>query len=117
MSVNLLTRIAHDWGERCFGESHMRDVKTRSLRCVEEAIELAQAVGIEESTMLTLISTVYSRPKGLPLQEAGGTLLTASVLCTALGFEPEDVYEMELRRCLSKPPWHFTERNQEKIHL
>jgi hypothetical protein len=117
MTLNLMARLAYEWGERCFGESHMRDVKVRSLRCAEEVIELAQSVGVDKAMMLKLVELVYDRPLGQPLQEAGGTLLTASVLCRALGFEPEDVFEIELRRCLGKSPEQFAARNLEKIQL
>jgi hypothetical protein len=96
VTVNLMTRIAHEWGVRCFGRDHMWDVKIRALRCAEEAIELAQATNVTKEMMHHLVEQVYARPPGNPVQEAGGTLLTASVICTALNFDPEHVYEIEL---------------------
>jgi hypothetical protein len=117
MTINLMTRIAYDWGVRCFGQEHMNDLPTRSLRCLEEAVELAQVLQVPREQVHKLVDYVYDRPPGDSVQEAGGTLLTISVFCKALGFQPEDVYEIELRRCLEMSPEHFAKRNAEKMRV
>ena len=117
MTLDLMTRLAYDWGARCFGREHMVDRPTRALRCLEEAIELAQSLGVSKEYADLLVASVYDRPPGDPIQEAGGTLLTCSVLCHAIGQTPERVYETELTRCLSKSPEYFAKRNAEKMRV
>lgn len=66
--------IAGQWACRCFGEQVTADRKERALRVLEEAIELAQAEGIEVNQAANLVGYVYSRPPGEPSQELGGDL-------------------------------------------
>lgn len=110
-------RLVFEWGVRAFGSSHMYNRSLRALRCAEEVIELAQALRVPKEKLHELVDIVYSRPVGDPQQEVGGVLVTLYVLCTAMGMSPEDVFENELSRVLSKPAEHYTKRNQEKIDL
>src|ERR1019366_10303280 len=115
--MSLVSRIGCDWAIRCFGREHVFDRAIRALRTLEEAAELAQALGVPEDKAAKCISTVYSRPVGEPLQEIGGVLLTIAVLCESMGAEADDILEIELRRVLKKDIAHFTKRNQEKLDL
>ena len=115
--IKALTQIAVEWGLRCFGSEHMRDGGIRALRFAEEAIELAQACGVSEEKASEVVRVVYSRPPGMLHQEVGGSMVTLSVLCHALGIDLEDAFQIEIRRCLSKDPAHFAQRNKEKIDL
>ena len=116
-TINSLTRIAVEWGCRCFGADHMTNRPLRALRFAEEAIELAQACGVSEDKALEVVKIVYSRPRGLAHQEVGGSMVTLTVLCHALGIDLEDAFESEIRRCLAKDPAHFAERNKQKLDL
>jgi len=113
--IKTLTRIAVDWGVRCFGADHMRDRRVRALRLVEEAVELAQACHVSEAQIEQLVEVVYSRPRGMAHQEAGGVMVTLAVLCDHLGIDIETAFEIEVRRCLSRDPADFAERNRQKI--
>lgn len=108
-------QIALDWARRCFGAEHVSNVPIRCLRLTEEAVELAQAAGIPKDKMLDLVDIVYSRPKGEIAQEIGGVMMTATVLCAALGLDTDHFFEIELRRVLAKSTDHFAKRNQDKI--
>lgn len=110
-------RIALGWAIRAFGADHVYNPSVRSLRVAEEAVELAQAYGVDKRTMLHLVETVYSRPAGKPEQEMGGVLMTINVMCAASKADPDAVFERELMRVLAKPVEHFTRRNQDKIEL
>lgn len=110
-------RIAFDWAIRAFGADHVYNHSVRSLRVAEEAVELAQAYGVDKRTMLHLVETVYSRPPGTPEQEMGGVLMTINVMCAAASADPDAVFERELLRVLAKPVEHFTRRNEDKIKL
>ena len=114
-AIDVMTRIAWEWGARCFGKEHMEDTRIRALRCAEEAIELAQASGVDPDTLYRLVKQVFDRPDGNLYQELGGTLLTACVLTHSLRTTPAAMFERELQRCLAKNPEHFAQRNQEKI--
>ncbi len=117
ISTKALTQIAVEWGQRCFGVEHMRNRGIRALRFAEEAIELAQACGVSEDKAAELVRVVYSRPAGKVDQEVGGSMVTLAVLCHTLGIDLEDAFQIEVRRCLSKDPAHFAERNREKLGL
>lgn len=116
-AIQVLTRVATDWARRCFGNDHVVNVQVRSIRNLEETAELSQALGVSRETALLTINTVYDRPVGDIDQEIGGTLLTAVVLCEALGKDPEEMLEREVLRVLKKSPEHFAKRNQDKIDL
>jgi NTP pyrophosphatase (non-canonical NTP hydrolase) len=112
--MNALARIAWNWGAACFGLEHMHDPKNRSIRLVEEAVELCQAVGVDAELIKTIVDDVYVKPPGEPLQELGGCLVTASVMAYTLGMDPEEVLEKEVTRVVLMPKEHFTRRNQSK---
>ena len=112
---NLLA-IALDWGTRSFGEVQMHSPGTRSLRVVEEAIELAQACNVPQETVELCVREVYSKPKGDVNQEVGGVLMTIYLFVAGLcHYGPEHYFVTELRRVLAKPPKHFADRNAAKI--
>ena len=112
--MSVLSRLAHQWCTRVFGANHAVDLPTRSLRTVEEAIELCQALDVPEGKVRDIIRMVYSRPAGRPYQELGGVLMTAVILCEAMDLNHEVVLESELSRVLSKSVEHFARRNADK---
>lgn len=115
MNMNLIQRLAIDWGIRCFGIKHVTDTRVRGLRCAEEAIELAQVCEVPAEQLHKLIDYVYARPKGIMQQELGGVALTLMVCCGNSGNNIEDVAFNELRRILDKDPEAFAKRNVDKI--
>ncbi len=117
LAFEVMQHLVWDWGVQCFGLHHMRNNSIRALRLAEEAVELAQCLKVPQATMHKLIDTVYSRPEGNVAQELGGVLVTTSVLIELFGLNVDKVFEMELKRCLSKSPEHFAKRNQDKIDL
>lgn len=117
MSIQVLTRIATDWARRCFGDDHVRNLKIRSLRNLEETVELAQATGLPRETALLCVNKVYDKPVGNVDQEIGGAMMTLVVLANSIGRDPEELLEREVRRVLTKSPDHFAKRNQAKIDI
>lgn len=116
---NLLA-IALDWATRSFGKAQMRNPGTRSLRVVEEAIELAQSCNVPQETIELCVREVYSKPKGIVNQEVGGVLMTIYMFIAGVGHlyggdDPEWYFVTELRRVLAKPPKHFADRDAAKI--
>ena len=120
MALKSLLGIALDWATRSFGEQQMHNPGTRSLRVVEEAIELCQSCDVPQETVELCVREVYARPKGVVNQEVGGVLMTIYLFIAGLGHlyggdDPEWYFVTELRRVLGKPPKHFADRNAAKV--
>lgn len=113
--VSLLQRIACEWAVRSFGMKHVAEPQVRAVRHVEEAIEVCQAFDVPKEQILAAVEMVYAKPKGEPLQELGGSLMTAVILCEAIGVEAELVLEKEVRRVLEKDKAPWSARNQSKL--
>jgi NTP pyrophosphatase (non-canonical NTP hydrolase) len=111
-----LTRIVVDWGVRAFART-CANYRVRALRLAEEVVEMAQALDVPEEQLADLVRVVYARPRGEAFQEVGGVQVRLVVLCAALGIDPDEALEAEVRRVLSKSPEHFAERNKQKIDL
>lgn len=63
--------------------------KTRVLRFLEEALELAQAMGIDKEKALEQVDYTYGRPIGEPAQEFGGVVFTLVAVGNALDLDLE----------------------------
>lgn len=103
------------WCAEAFGSDHAASVPERALRLIEEALEAAQAAGINSAMAHRLVDHVYSRPTGELEQELGGVGLTLLALASAAGLDADHTEQQELDRVLSKPASHFTARNAAKI--
>jgi len=90
-------RVA-SWVRKVFTAKEANDVPERSLRAAEEAIELAQACGVEAEMVHRLVDYVFSRPVGRPEQEIAGTLVTIYATAAALGVDAQEAFEIELSR-------------------
>jgi hypothetical protein len=105
------------WAKQAFGEEHCTDHQVRGLRLLEEAIEFAQSVGVPEAQCAKLISYVYSRPAGDPMQELGGVGVTWMLAAESYRIKAFAALDKEVARIHSKPLSHFTARNQNKCDL
>jgi NTP pyrophosphatase (non-canonical NTP hydrolase) len=112
-----LVQIAHDWAVRSFGAAQMANKKTRALRLVEEAIELCQAVGVDEVDVLKTLAHVYAGEPGEPIQEMGGVLLTAFLMTRVMDVPVIGTFVRELRRVLAKDPAIWAARNANKVNI
>lgn len=70
--IYLFQLDAARWVSQCLGTAALFNRKERALRLLEEALELAQAEGIEPMMVEKLFRHVYAKPKGDPRQEAAG---------------------------------------------
>lgn len=92
------TRVG-EWLEHTFGESKDPLRKSRRAhRFVEEALELAQSIGVTEKDVLQLVDYVFGRPVGQPAQEVGGVMVTLMGAATANGLDVAECAEAELSR-------------------
>lgn len=90
------------WVREALGEESATNVPERSLRTAEEALELAQACGVDAATLHRLVDYVFSRPVGKPAQEIAGTLVTLYSAAAALGVDADAAFEEEYKR-ICKP--------------
>lgn len=86
------------WLERCLGKETLLNRKDRAIRVLEEAVELAQAVGIPREKALEQLHHTYDRPKGQPAQEIAGVINAALLAAEALGYDGLDLGLNELHR-------------------
>lgn len=104
----------HGWCIAAFGDNHAHSIPQRGIRLAEEAIETAQACGCDKEMVHRLVDHIYSKPAGELFQEIGGVGITLLALAEASGHSAEAAEKAELQRILSKPPSHFTARNDAK---
>jgi len=101
------------WVRKVFSEKEATDVPERAIRMAEEALELAQACGVDAATLHRLVDYVMSRPVGKPAQEIAGTMVTVYALAGALGVDADSEFEVELVR-IQQP--EVIERCQRRQH-
>ena len=90
------------WMMTCFGAEISADKAERNHRFLEEALELAQALGCPKDDALALVEYVYSRDIGDPPQEVGGVMVTLAALCLANELDMHECGETELARIWTK---------------
>lgn len=112
--MRLLSHLILHWAKSTFGESALSPTE-RALRLLEEAVELAQAEGVEVAQAQQVLARTYSRPPGLPAQEAGGCFVTLLAYCATKGIDPDLALEIETMRVLAKPAKVWKDKHDEKI--
>jgi hypothetical protein len=90
------------WMLACFGEEISRDRLERGDRLLEEALELLQSGDYPPERVAALTGYVFGRPKGEPVQEAGGVMVTLAAYCLAHDLDMHVAGEMELERIWTK---------------
>ena len=103
------------WVESRFGPHVQNDRRERAMRVLEEAIELAQAIGISIFDAGKLVEHVYARPAGDADQELAGVGVTSLAMAQCLGIDLEEVIDLEIDRIFLLPPDHFKRRQQVKV--
>jgi hypothetical protein len=76
------------------------DVEERSLRFIEEALELGESLCVSKEQAVALVEQVYGKGRpGEPMQELGGTCVTLAALCVVAKLDADVAYEREFTRC------------------
>lgn len=92
---------ARDWAYEVFGAEICENQHERSLRFIEEAIELAQAANCPKEDVLKLVDEVYGKTRGNVINEAGDCLLCLSLLCTMHGISLSEASNKVLLRVVN----------------
>jgi len=87
-----------DWLTDALGAAATQNAPERALRTTEEAIELAQACGVDAESLHRLVDYVFARPVGNAAQEVAGTFLTLYSTAAALGVDAHQALRKELAR-------------------
>ena len=86
MTQSLSNRVDQFLRE-CFSDDPNVRPQVRVLRFLEEALELAQSMGITKEKALEQVDYTYGRPIGEPVQEFGGVVFTLVSTGNALGLD------------------------------
>ena len=103
-----------DWAVETFGPV-AGHVDERAARLVEEAIEVAQAVGLPPEVIAKILDRVYSRVPGDLSQEIGGVAITLDAMAECLVVDVGQEAERELQRVLAIPKDHFKKKHADKV--
>lgn len=103
-----------EWAAAAFGSGHAASIPQRGVRMLEEAIEAAQAAGVDLAMAHKLLDFVYARPIGELRQELGGLGLATLLLAHSAGYSADAEEMREMARVMAKPPEYFRARNEAK---
>lgn len=109
-------RIIQSWAVKTFGEI-ANDSAERGRRLLEEALELAQAVGVRREDALALVERVFSNIPGEISREIGQCGLVLLSLAEQQGFSAEAEEAREIARVLSLLPDYFRSRHDAKAEI
>ena len=87
------------------------------MRFLEEAIEVANAVGLPPETLQMIGARVYSRQKGDRSREIGQAMLTLELLADVLTIDPQRAAADEFSRIQSIPKEEWERRHQAKVDM
>ena len=104
------------WARETFGEIAL-DPRERTLRFVEEAIELAHASDVDHVTLQAIIKRVYARPAGGVPKEMGQALATLELLAKATGIDADAEATKEFYRVQSIPKDEWERRHSAKVAI
>lgn len=113
---NLTARITK-WVRDRLGERLLRDKWERSMRVLEEAMEVGQACGISRFQVFGLMVRVYGRPVGDLKQELAGLNVCLRALAASQMVGVEEVTLEEVDRIEKMDPVLLVRKQNEKAGL
>lgn len=104
------------WAHETFGDIAL-DPKERAMRFLEEAVELAHAVGVDAITSTNIVGRVYQRPAGGIPREVGQSLVTLELLAKAINVDAEREANEEFFRVQRIPKEEWARRHGAKVAI
>ena len=101
MKFNQFQVWVDTWVQQCFGSLKALTTRERSFRFIEEGVELVQATGLTKEEVIRVVEHVYAKPVGQVEQEAGGVLMSMTVLCNHLGINMANTAQGALHECIA----------------
>lgn len=109
-------RLWLEWATDMFGEV-ARDPRERALRFLEESVELAQSLGIDDAATSAVIRRVYARPPGDLVREFGQVQACFEMLALVSGVDVDAEVSAEFDRVRSIPRDEWERRYAAKCAL
>jgi len=91
-------KLVAEWIRQVLGEESASNGPERSLRLVEESVELAQVLGVGADEIHRLVDYVFSRPVGEVQREIAGCMVTLYGVASSVGVDVEYAFAKELMR-------------------
>lgn len=107
---------ALQWAQKTFGDIAL-DPRERTLRFLEEAIEVANAMGIEPETVQAVVTRTYERHQGAINREIGQAQLTLELLSKVLKVDQDHEATEEFYRIQKVPQAEWERRHAAKVAL
>ena len=107
-------RIAFAWAMKTYG-SVVRSTRYQAFRFIEEALELAQAMGLSREDVIRVVDHVFSRPQGDTYVGVGDVRLTLDILAETQEIDSDECYEGCMIRVLALDPAKMREKDKMKI--
>lgn len=107
-------KLILEWARNTFGPVAMNPVE-RGRRLLEEAAEVAQALGVPAAQALLIVERTNGRPTGDVDKEVGGLLVTVYAVCGLRGKNPQELLSAEVGRVLAKDPWEWRAKHAAKV--
>jgi putative ubiquitin-RnfH superfamily antitoxin RatB of RatAB toxin-antitoxin module len=112
----------YEWVQLAFGPEHANSLSQRSVRFLEEAIELYQACncrgemdpGVALQMAHKLLDYIFAKPVGVLHKEIGAVGLTLLSVAAAAEYNAEAEERMEVERVMAIDPAKMAERNRAK---
>lgn len=105
------------WVSTRLGHRLLNNRWERAMRVLEEAMELAQAEGVDSVSAMDLYHRVANRPKGDPAQEGAGLNVCLMAWSHAAGVDLPVVTEGEVARIEAMDPTDIQSRQNTKAAL
>lgn len=105
-----------EWAKETFGNVAL-EPRERALRFLEEAIELAHAMGVGLDTLNAVSLRVYVRKAGTVPQEIGQSLATLELLAKAIGVDADAEATKEFYRVQAIPKEEWAKRHGAKVRI
>lgn len=111
--IHLQQKRVGKWVVSRFGMAAL-ERKERTMRVLEEAVELAQAEGLPIHEAVNMVRHVYKRPPGNRMQEAAGVGVTLLAWAAARDADLWGLIVKEIDRIHELPAEHFRQRQRIK---
>jgi hypothetical protein len=105
------------WAIETFGAATAANTGERIRRFVEEAVELAQATGLEKQALLAIIEHVYAKPVGNIEQEIGQVGVSLLGLAQHLNIFADQQEQAEFDRLKSLSTEYWQARQKAKVEI
>jgi len=98
LNFNVAAAETWNWLTKTFPREVCFSKEERGLRLLEEALELAQATGVNAEKAQQLLAGVYARPAGNVTEEVGDVLNTLLALSARYKIDLTGQHEKTLKR-------------------